>query len=47
MGESLLVAYAEYLERMFEESMDLTFVEPPYEADGPTLREWLVYDDEL
>ena len=47
MGESLLSAYAEYLERMYVGSMDLTYVEPPYEADDCTLREWLVYEDEL
>ena len=47
MGDSLMVAYADYLDRMFDASMDLTYVEPPYEADDCTLREWLMYDDEV
>ena len=43
MGEALLAAYREYLERMFEESDDLVVVDQftvPTDVNEPLLGEW-------
>ena len=43
MGEALLAAYREYLERMFGESDDLAVVDVftvPLDVNGPLLAEW-------
>ncbi len=43
MGETLLAAYTEYLERVFLQSDELTLVDEgtvPDEANVPLLQEW-------
>ena len=43
MGEALRVAYTEYLERMFQQSDDLTCVDEttiPEDINWPAFQEW-------